>query len=514
MKILLYNPVSNAARKRVMPFSVLAIGAALEGQFEYEIVDGNAEADPKIALKERVSQGVTVFGMTVMPGPQLEDGYAQTRALRAAFPDLTVIWGGYFATEHSETCLTSGLVDFVIRGHGEVAIVDLLKRLRDGQDPRSAPGAPPEGISYRRAEGSLGMGSVSRVPNMEELGEFPFHKLDMAAYPRATFLGERTLGYHSSYGCPFLCNFCGVVSLTNGRWNAQSPERVERNLTRYVREWGVDAVEFYDNNFFTHEDRCRKIADRIAPLRVRWWGEGRIDTLLKFKDETWRAMRDSGLKMVFLGAESGSAETLAKMDKGGTLTPEMTLDLAARMRGLGVIPEFSFVLGNPPDPEKDVDTTLAFIKKVKRRHPEAEIILYQYTPVPVEGELLTSAANSGFAFPKTLDEWVNPKWREVARRNSDQLPWLAPGVRRKILNFRRVLNAYHPTSTDPGLVGWKRGVLRAVSAWRYHTDTYACPSSCAPFNDSFVISDRRPRVSSRRGWLVSRREGPLQAASR
>ncbi len=476
MKVLLYNPVSNTARKKVMPFSVLAIGAALEGKFDYEIVDGNKEDDPARALRERIECGVTAIGMTVMPGPQLEDGHAQTKALRAAFPGLTTIWGGYFPTEHAEACVASGMVDFVVRGHGETAMADLLSRLREGCDPRDATAEPPpEGLAFRRGDGSVFLGTVARVPNVEDLPDYPFEKIDMPAYPRPTFLGQRTLGYHSSYGCPFLCNFCGVVSLTRGRWNAQSPERVERVLTRYVREWKVDAVEFYDNNFFTHEERCRGIADRIAPLKLNWWGEGRIDTLLKFQDTTWRAMRDSGLRMVFLGAESGSKETLARMDKGGTLTPEMTLDLAARMRGFGVIPEFSFVLGNPPDPEEDVDHTLAFIKALKGRHPEAEIILYQYTPVPVEGELLSSAVRAGFRFPKTLDEWVDPKWREVSRRNSDQLPWLSTGARRKILNFRRVLNAYHPTSTDPSLVGWKRRVLRAASTWRYRYDIYAMP---------------------------------------
>lgn len=476
MKVLLYNPVSNAQRKRVMPFSVLAIGAALESRFEYAILDGNAEPDPSKALSEAVRGGVDVLGMTVMPGPQLEDAYARALALRAGFPHLTIVWGGYFPTEHPEACVSSPAVDFVVRGHGEGAIVDLLERLREGRDPRDGKEPlPPEGLAYSRRDGSFAIGPVARVPNVEELGEFPFHRLAMADYPRRTFLGERTLGYHSSYGCPFLCNFCGVVSLTRGRWNAQSPERVHQALSRYVTEWGVDAVEFYDNNFFTHEERCRGVADRIAPLSVRWWGEGRIDTLLKFKDETWRAMRGSGLHMVFLGAESGSRETLARMDKGGTLTPEMTLDLASRMRGFGVVPEFSFVLGNPPDPERDVEVTLAFVKTLKSRHPEAEIILYQYTPVPVEGDLLTSAAAHGFAFPKTLDEWVGARWRDVSRRNSDQLPWLAPKVRRRILDFRRVLNAYYPTSTDERLRGWRGAMLRAAASWRYRHDLYDYP---------------------------------------
>ncbi len=473
MRIVLYNPRSNAARKRIMPFSLLAIGAVLEGEFEYEIVDGNAEADPDAVLKVRLGSGPAVVGMTVMPGPQLEDAFLRTRALKAADPKAIVIWGGYFPTEHAEACVTGGWVDFAIRGHGEFATLNLLRELAAGRDPRQAGGM--DGVAFRRGDGTLVRGAVARVPNVEDLPEFPFHRIDMPRYPRLTFLGRRTLGYHSSYGCPFLCNFCGVVSLANGRWNAQSPERVERNLRRYKDEWGVDAVEFYDNNFFTHEDRCRDIATRIAPLGFRWWGEGRIDTLLKFKDATWQAMAESGLRMVFLGAESGSAETLARMDKGGTLTPQMTLDLAARMRGFGVTPEFSFVLGNPPDPEADIGATLAFVKKVKEKHPEAEIILYQYTPVPVAGELLDAASKNGFAFPKTLEEWTSSEWGEVSRRRSDRLPWLAPRQRLRIKNFERVLNAYHPTGTDPRLLGWRRVVLRALSGWRYRSGFYAAP---------------------------------------
>lgn len=475
MSLILYHPVSNSARKRVMPFSLLAIGAVLEGRRPYVIVDGNGAADADAELA-RLGVGSPVLAVSVMPGPQLEDGYARTRAFRARFPGATVIWGGYFPTEHPEACLAEGLVDFVVRGHGEEALLALLERLERGEDPRrQSDDAPLAGIGWSRPDGRLVIGPVARVPDVNALPEFPFHRLDMAAYPRRTFLGDRTLGYHSSYGCPFLCNFCGVVSLTRGRWNAQSPERVERALRRYASEWSVDAVEFYDNNFFTHEERCVEIATRMAPLRFGWWGEGRIDTLLKFAPASLRTMRESGLRMVFLGAESASAEVLSRMDKGGTLTPQMTLDLAARFREIGITPEFSFVLGNPPDPEADVATTLEFVRTLKSRNPEAEIVLYQYTPVPVAGELLDAAAQSGFAFPKTLEEWVSPRWREVSRRNSDKLPWLAPKVRRRILDFRRVLNAYYPTSTDPRLQGWRRSLLSGAASWRYRSRTYSYP---------------------------------------
>ena len=405
-----------------------------------------------------------------MPGPQLARAAEASRALKREFPSLTVVWGGYFPTEHPEVCLTSGFVDFVVRGHGEHAFLALLASLEQGTDPPPVPG-----LGWADSGRGLRTGSVAPVPDPEALPPFPFHRLPMPAYLRETFLGRRTLGYHSSYGCPFTCNFCGVVSLTSGRWRPQSAGRVADAVGGYVADWGVDAVEFYDNNFFTSEARSVEIAERIAGLGLAWWGEGRVDTLLRYDESSWRTMRASGLRMVFLGAESGSEETLRRMDKGGTLRPEDTLELAGLMRRHGIVPEFSFIVGNPPEPEEDTARTLGFVREIKRRHPECEIILYHYTPVPLEGDLLHAARDGGFRFAESLDGWTSDRGQEAALRRGVGLPWLRAGWRGRVRDFERVLNAYYPTSTDRRLTQWRRALLRAASAWRYHARCYRFP---------------------------------------
>jgi anaerobic magnesium-protoporphyrin IX monomethyl ester cyclase len=304
---------------------------------------------------------------------------------------------------------------------------------------------------------------------------WPFHRLEMKQYLRNTFLGSRTLPYHSSYGCPFLCDFCGVVNMVNGRWLPLSAQRVAEIAKMYVRNWGVNAIDFYDNNFFTAEARVAEFAERVMPLQIAWWGEGRIDTMLKFSDRTWGLMRDAGLKMVFMGAETSSKETLKQMNKGGTLTPEMTLEMAAKIKEYHIVPEFSFVLGNPPDAEKDIRESIEFIRRVKKINPSSEIVLYTYTPVPLDGGLYESAVASGFRFPETLDEWVSDEWLNFSRRHSSHLPWLAPQLMQQVRDFERVLNAYYPTSTDSRLKGGWRELLRGVSAWRYNSRFYNFP---------------------------------------
>jgi phage gp46-like protein len=317
--------------------------------------------------------------------------------------------------------------------------------------------------------------------------------VDLTRYIRPTFMGSRTLPHHSSYGCPFFCNFCAVVNMVNGRWLAQSAARTAAVVERLVKEWQVNAVEFYDNNFFTHEARTAEFAERIRNLNIGWWGEARIDTMMKYSDNTWRLLRQSGLRMVFLGAESGSNETLKRMNKGGSASAEKTLAMVRKTKEYGIVPELSFVLGNPPDPEADTRETIEFIRQAKELNPAAEIILYLYTPVPLAGELYDQAKATGFNFPKTLQEWVNPQWLEFSQRHNIDVPWLDERMRRQVRDFRWVLDAYFPTSTDRRLTGLKRGLLRAVSAWRYHFRVYRQPVELRALHR--LLAYQRPETS-------------------
>jgi radical SAM superfamily enzyme YgiQ (UPF0313 family) len=484
-EVVLYNPQSLQDGKRVLPLSLLALGATLEGRAEYVIVDGNEARDPLADLRRHAAAGARVLGVSAMPGPQLTRAVPHSEVLKREFPHLTVVWGGYFATQHADVCLRAPYVDYVVKGHADLSFPALVEALRGGWT--GDPVIP--GVATR---GNLSV-PVAAVPDPDRLPSYPYHRVNVERYVRNTFLGSRTLGHHSSYGCPFLCNFCAVVNMVEGRWRAESPERVEAIARRYHDEWRVNALEFYDNNFFTSEARTVEIAERMRPLGMAWWGEGRVDTLLKYSEDSWRLMRESGLRMVFLGAESGSAETLARMDKGGTLTPDQTLALARRMRTHGIVPEFSFVVGNPPDPEGDVAGTVEFIRKLKAANPASEIVMYHYTPVPLDGDLYASAAAKGFRFPQTLEEWAAPRWQEIARRHSGHLPWLDGGLRRRILDFERVLNAYYPTSTDVRLVGARRTLLRAASAWRYRLRFYAGAFELAALQRLFRY--QRPETS-------------------
>lgn len=482
--IILYNPWSTPSRKKPLPMSLLAVASLLEGQYAYEIVDANLHAadgtDPvQYIIEAGQRQKLTAIGFTVMPGPQLNQAVPDAQRLKAALPDVAIVWGGYFPSQHAEVILKEHYVDFCIHSQGEQTFLELMRVLTQGGDLSSI-----LGLTYR-ADGQIKHNPHRPLIPLDDLPDWPYHKIHMARYFHKHYLGNRVGAHHASYGCPFACNFCAVVGMVNKRWLPQSPERMERILRLQKEQYGADAVQFHDMDFFVSETRTAEFAERIAPLGMTWWALGRVDELMRYSDATWKAMQASGLKMVFSGAESGSDEVLKRMNKGGKVTANLTLELARRMKSFGIVPEFSFVLGNPPDPVADIHATLGFIRRVKDINPASEIIMYMYTPVPAEGTLYDEAKAMGFKFPDTLADWISGDWRNFSLRRDPHTPWLSPQTQKMVRDFERVLNAYYPTVTDSQLTGLKRAVLRALGGWRYHTRFYQHPLELRAFHRLF-----------------------------
>lgn len=477
-KVLLFNPRSANYKPRI-PNSILSIASSIEGLFDYVIVDGNLETDPWEKINQYLeSNEFKYVGITAMPGPQLKQAIPYSKKIRELFPLIKIIWGGYFASNQSRVVLNSEYVDFIINGPGEKSFPALL----DGLE-KNKPYELINNLIYKYDE------KIIKTPkdelyDQDELPGLPYKKLNqfypIKKYLGKTYLGTKTIAYHSSMGCPFKCSFCAVVPIYNARWRGKSAKLIYEDI-KYLREtFGGNAIEFHDNNFFVSEKRTVEFSGLIKPENMVWWGEGRIDTIDKYSDESLALMRESGCKMIFFGAETGNDEILKKMDKGGTQTADEIRSFAARMLKFDIIPEYSFVLGTPADtPEqvmKQIDQDIAFIKEIKEINPNTEIIIYVYSPVPTEGsDMYKKVLQSGFHFPERLEDWISPEWENFDLRKNPLTPWLTSEMINKIKDFETVLNGYYPTVSDLKLSRVKRKVLKNISAIRYKTGLYSRP---------------------------------------
>ena len=495
-KVILFNPRSANSKHRI-PNSILQVGASIHGKYDYVFVDGNLETDPWKKIESYLSTGeFKYFASTVMPGMQIKQAIPYSKKIRNIFPDIKIIWGGYFASNQFKVSINSGFVDFIINGPGDIAFPALIDALEKQKDYSAI-----ENLIYKNNDEIIKT-KKSDLLDQDSLPKLPYDYLNsfypISKYLGKTFLGSRTAAYHSSVGCPFTCSFCAVVPIYEARWKGRSAENIFDDLMYLKSKFDIDAVEFHDNNFFVSEKRVVEFSNLIKDKNISWWGEGRIDTIDKYKDESLALMKEAGCKMIFFGAETGNDEILKQMDKGGTQTGEQIKSFAARLKKFGIIPEYSFVLGLPAENDekvlRQINSDIKFIKEIKEINPDTEIIIYVYSPVPTEGsELYEKVTAAGFKFPQKLEDWLNPEWENFDLRKNPLTPWLKPQMIDKIKDFETVLNAYYPTASDFKLTGFQKNVMRMVSFLRYKINFYHFPYELKVLQ-KFWLHYRQPEI--------------------
>jgi len=419
-----------------------------------------------------------------------------TKKIREDFADVINIWGGYFPANQYKVVLNSGYVDYVINGPGDEAFPQLIESIENKTDTSVI-----KNLIFKK-DGEFIRTPKADLFDQDTLPPLPYEKLN-SFYPNKyylgkTFLGTKTAAYHSSMGCPFTCSFCAVVPIYEARWKGKSAPLIYKDIKYLKDKFGANAVEFHDNNFFVSEKRTVEFSKLIKNENMIWWGEGRIDTIHKYTDESLALMREAGCRMIFFGAETGNDAILKQMDKGGTQSGEQIKKFAARMRRFDIIPEYSFVLGLPAEtPEKvmqQIDEDIQFIKQIKEINPDTEIIIYVYSPVPTEGsELYNEVIKTGFRFPEKLDDWLNPQWANFDLRKNPLTPWLTPEMINKIKNFETVINAQYPTVSDFKLTSFQKKVMRFLSNVRYKTNFYNFPYELKALQ-KYWLKYRRPEV--------------------
>ncbi len=478
---MLINPTITSKRSARFPLAVLNLSASLDGRYTSSIIDGNVDRD-FVSTAVRAVQGgqVDAVGVSVMGGPQLPPAIAVSQAIRASSPTTPIIWGGHFPTICAEPSLNSPWVDYAVRGQGEETLREVLDAHFEGGGSERL--AAITGLSWRQDDRIVH--NRSRAFSAAGLARgVPYERLgNPRRYLGRTYLGNRTTGYQAALGCRFRCTFCGVAAMFRGKTALPAPQRLEADLRFLTRELGVDAVQFYDHNFFDREEDTEPLLEVLSRFQLPWWCFARSDALLNLSERSWALVRKSRLRMAYIGAESPSDWLLHDVRKGTRI--DQTLAAVELCRANGVVPELSFMLAPPQDPLGETQRTFDFIRHIKRLHPKTEIMLYVYAPLPpapgaanapVERAVSQLRDSSGgpLVFPTTAQQWAQPKWR--AYWCHTDTPWLTDELRQRIRDFTTVLGCRFPTITDVRSASWGKAALRALSSWRYRYQRYGRP---------------------------------------
>ena len=453
LKVVLYNP---QAVFFTLPLALLAIGSELDPAiYEVVIIDGRLDPDAENTVVSHLDTAVCL-GVTVLTGAPISDALRISRAAKRARPDLPVVWGGWHPSMFARECLVEPCVDVTVRGQGEETFAEIVQRLSEG---RSLEGCA--GCTVRLADGTI-QENPSRP--LAPVDKFRAHDYGLIPVERYYELkGKRQLDYISSQGCNFRCAFCSDPFVYGRKWVGLEPTRMATRLKELWDRYHFDDVNFQDETFFTKRDRVQALAERIVEsgMKITWAATMRADQGVRLPEEVWALCKQSGLRRLLVGVESGSNEMLKRIRKD--IKIEQVFETAEKMLRYNIAGHFPFIVGFPDESDSSIQESLDVAKKLRSMSPDFLTPIYYFKPYP-GSELVIEAVERGFRLPETLDAWS--KFDYVA---GEPGPWVSAEKFRLIERFK----FFHE-------LAWKRvsrgkRFLQQLARYRCSTDNYRWP---------------------------------------
>jgi anaerobic magnesium-protoporphyrin IX monomethyl ester cyclase len=396
-KVILYNP---RAVFWTMPLALVAVGSALDrSRYTVALVDGRLEADPLEAILRHLDKDAVCVAMTVLSGAPIRDALAVSRALKGIRPSVPIVWGGWHPSLFPEQCLAESCVDAVVVGQGELTFAEVVECLADN---RSLEGVA--GCAYRRRDEPP---RISPPRAFCDVNLLPAHDYGLAAVERYfECKRRRQFDYVSSQGCRFRCAFCADPAVFKRGWYGLAPERMAAELGAHHRKYRYEEISFQDETFFTSPARVGAIAEALLRngLNVDWTATMRSDQGSRLDDRLMALCKRSGLKRVMIGVESGSQDTLRRIQKDITLS--QVFDSATRCERHGVGAILNFIVGFPGEPDDSIQQTLDAAARLRAMSRDFELSIFYFRPYP-GNPISESLVRDGYIFPSTLEEWAD-----------------------------------------------------------------------------------------------------------
>jgi radical SAM superfamily enzyme YgiQ (UPF0313 family) len=310
--------------------ALVSVAALVPPEHKVVLVDENVEEIDFDSLRRFDVIGVT--GMVVQAGRMCEI----LRRLRGLRAKAVVAVGGPHVTLSEETF--EGLCDVRFIGEAEETWPAFLDVLASGEQTKTR---------YEQAEKT----DMTRVPVPR------FDLLKRGAYGNAPVQFSR--------GCPFLCEFCDIITIFGRRPRTKRPEQVLAELDAVVAQ-GFRGCFLVDDNFIGNKVEAKRLLRRVVE-----WQEERgyplvftTEASVNLADdrELIELMVRANFQSVFVGIETPRKASLAETHKLQNVHGDPLLAKLARIRASGLGVSGGFIVGFDNDDASIFDEQFEFIQ--------------------------------------------------------------------------------------------------------------------------------------------------------
>ncbi len=286
------------------------------------------------------------------------------------------IAGGVFPTFAPDLALTFPEIDMICKGEGEYALLELCRRIENGQPYDDIPN-----IWTRDSQGKIKRNRLEMV-DMDSNPLIDVKLFEEARYYRP-MAGKiyRMFPVEIFRGCPYTCRYC------NSPWQStmykeeansnflrrKSFAKIREELIFYKEEMKAEYLYFWSDTFFSWTKKeFFQFAEIYEEIGLPFWIQTRPETVRR---ELFETLKEIGCHRISFGVEHGNEE-FRKRVLGRKVTNEKIIRSLQIVNEIGIPFSVNNIIGFPEETYE-----LAFDTIELNRHIDADDRnAYPFTP--------------------------------------------------------------------------------------------------------------------------------------
>ena len=385
------------------PLGILQLASFLESrmpEIDIEVLDCQAESVGWNKFAKRVEN----FEPDIVVSSALAtcNTYTILRTLdtvKKIDPDIkTVVGGQHFTALAQESLEDYSEIDFIIRGEGELTLLDLVQTLKHEKAPLKV-----RGISFRHNSKVIHNPDRPLIDNLDDLPFPGYHFVEdhIDKYHFKMMAGPNA-GYamvEASRGCVHKCTFCSQWPYWGGKWRSKSPERIADEMAHIYNEYDISFLWLTDDNLGLGKktsEICDELIKKDVTDDLTWFFQARSDDIIK-NAKILPKLRKAGNYWIMAGLERHDDNTLNKYQKGiKPSNSKLSMDL---LKENGIFSQATMIMGDRKDSHSSMQDFREYVNYVD---PDLAIFMV-LTPFPGT-DLYKTAREKGWL---QEDNWAN-----------------------------------------------------------------------------------------------------------
>ena len=311
---------------------------------------------------------------------QMENIIELAKLVKSIDPSLPFLVGGPHTSVEAQPFLKQvPEVDLAVGGEGEHTIIEIMQHFEGKKRLEDV-----DAVTFRRGKELVTNKPRAFIQNLDEIPIPAYHLIDMERYLTLHQRGvygrdkteRRTIPMITSRGCPYDCCFCSIHLHMGKPFRAHSAEYVLDHIRHVTETYGVQGLQFEDDNLTLNRPRFEKILDGLIEnnIKIRW------NTPNGVRADTWtrklvRKAKQAGCIGLTIGVESGVQRVLDEV-----VHKDLDLRDVVRMAKLcheeGIPLQAFYIIGFPGETKEEMKQTLEF-----------SFLLHKKYGVPAEGAM-------------------------------------------------------------------------------------------------------------------------------